>query len=173
MLSVFLQPDQGGERRLSNPVPTRKSEHDDSFGTSHSDGKQNGAYARSGLGVVSNHSHQPRDNGSLPQIKESPVSPVSPLSHPKAVLASAPNLSSSISPAPTLPPHRFDPPPPRFSGMLPAGAAVSRDEAATLEEALSNLSTALEDFQGHYTELQKLEEVVSTLECMLRVSRLH
>ncbi|XP_064601476.1 rho family-interacting cell polarization regulator 1-like isoform X2 [Liolophura sinensis] len=162
------RPDQGGERRLSNPVPPRKSQHDDSFGTSHSDGKQNGAHARSGLGVVSNLSAQPRDNGSLPQIKESPVSPVSPLSHPKAVLASAPNLNSSISPAPTLPPHRFDPPPPRFSGMLPAGAAVSRDEAATLEEALSNLSTALEDFQGHYTELQKLEEVVSTLECMLR-----
>ncbi|XP_064634122.1 rho family-interacting cell polarization regulator 1-like isoform X2 [Lineus longissimus] len=46
-------------------------------------------------------------------------------------------------------------------------SSVSRQEYASLEEALQSLITVLEDYQGQYSELQKLEEQVAILDEML------
>ncbi len=39
----------------------------------------------------------------------------------------------------------------------------------SLEEALENLMSALEDCRGHYPELQKLEEQIQNLDAMIKV----
>jgi dsDNA-specific endonuclease/ATPase MutS2 len=49
-------------------------------------------------------------------------------------------------------------------------SSVSRQEYASIEEALQSLITVLEDYQGQYSDLQKLEEQVAVLDEMLSVS---
>ena len=47
---------------------------------------------------------------------------------------------------------------------------LSKSEPSCVEEATNSLSTTLEDYHGQYRELEKLEDVVVTLEQVLRVS---
>ena len=47
---------------------------------------------------------------------------------------------------------------------------MSRNEASTLEDALRNLRMTLEDYQGQFPELQKLEEQIISLDRLVRVS---
>ncbi|BFZ16049.1 hypothetical protein BsWGS_19088 [Bradybaena similaris] len=44
------------------------------------------------------------------------------------------------------------------------------DSSITVEEALQNLKTTLEDFLGHYPELQKLEDEVQVIEALVKKS---
>ncbi|XP_059161938.1 rho family-interacting cell polarization regulator 2-like isoform X2 [Physella acuta] len=53
-------------------------------------------------------------------------------------------------------------------GVMIHGEMVPYDGSLTVEEALGSLMTTLEDFLGHYTELQKLEEVVPVIEALIR-----
>ena len=45
-----------------------------------------------------------------------------------------------------------------------------RQEPGSIEEALHNLSSILEDYQGQYPELQKLEEQIIVLDRLLKVN---
>ena len=51
------------------------------------------------------------------------------------------------------------------------GGAYSRQqETVSLDEALNNLLSALEDCRGHYPELQKLDEQIQNLHQLVEVS---
>ena len=54
--------------------------------------------------------------------------------------------------------------------MLVQNYVTWREEANSVEEALFNLTTSLDDYRGQYNELQILEETVSSLESFIRVS---
>lgn len=57
-------------------------------------------------------------------------------------------------------------------GVVVQAEMVPHDSTVTVEEALGSLTTTLEDFLGHYSELQKLEEMVQVIETLVRVSSL-
>ena len=48
-------------------------------------------------------------------------------------------------------------------------SSFAKQEPLTLEEALHELKTTLEDYQGQYVELQRLEEQVHALDRLLKV----
>ena len=48
--------------------------------------------------------------------------------------------------------------------------SMSRQESVTLEEALQSLTTILEDYQGQFPELAKLEEMVHNIDRLIKVS---
>ena len=49
------------------------------------------------------------------------------------------------------------------------GAYSQHEDTASLDEALSNLMSALEDCRGHYPELQKLDEQIQSLHQLVEV----
>ncbi|BFZ04133.1 hypothetical protein BsWGS_07172 [Bradybaena similaris] len=53
-------------------------------------------------------------------------------------------------------------------GVVVQAEMVPHDSTVTVEEALGSLTTTLEDFLGHYSELQKLEEMVQVIETLVR-----
>lgn len=55
-----------------------------------------------------------------------------------------------------------------FPVALGHSVDLAKDEATNIEDALHNLSTCLEDYHGQYRELEKLEDIVVTLEQVLR-----
>lgn len=55
-------------------------------------------------------------------------------------------------------------------GVVVQSEMVPHDSSTTVEEALGSLMTTLEDFLGHYPELQKLEEMVQVIETFIKVS---
>ena len=59
---------------------------------------------------------------------------------------------------------------PQLPGVLVQNYVTWREEANSVEEALFNLTTSLDDYRGQYNELQILEETVSSLESFVRVS---
>lgn len=56
--------------------------------------------------------------------------------------------------------------------MQTAAAASDSHSVLTLEDNLHSLRSALEDYHGQYTELQRLEELLRTIEKLTRVSML-
>ncbi|KAL5006333.1 hypothetical protein ScPMuIL_015139 [Solemya velum] len=55
-----------------------------------------------------------------------------------------------------------------FPVALSHSSSPTKDDPTSVEDALSNLNTALEDFHGQYTEIQKLEIVLVSLERLLK-----
>ncbi|XP_036363645.1 rho family-interacting cell polarization regulator 2 isoform X1 [Octopus sinensis] len=65
------------------------------------------------------------------------------------------------------------PPPLTTTGHYPSGLAqhavcAYATDASNLEDALNCLSVSLEDVRGRYQELQKIEELVDVLRCLLK-----
>lgn len=60
----------------------------------------------------------------------------------------------------------------QLPGVLVQNYTLWREEAGSVEEALFSLTTALEDFRGHYHELEVLEDAVSSLDAFIRVCTL-
>ncbi|KAL8580671.1 hypothetical protein ACOMHN_004713 [Nucella lapillus] len=175
---------QGPERRFSSPLHLQQQQavvgsnraHDDSYAFSSSPSLQyHSAHASPTMGVrgspFSLHrlsdgplsqqvtpAHRPLSQGSFMGLGSSMLQVAGGLSSCTSLPTSSP--SSSSSPSPSSYPH--------LPGTLAQNYSGWREEAGSVEEALYSLNTSLEDFRGHYSELQVLEETVAALEAFIR-----
>lgn len=140
----------GHERRHSNPIHAHQCKDDNFILTTSS----------------ANHSHMNNDHERLMPLG---------LGGDKSYLRQRPHSTAVHTMLPPLPAHVL---PSMLPGQvhtqvatgLSDGISLGKDEPRSMDEALNILSTSLEDFQGHYPELRHLEEVVQSLEYLVRVS---
>uniref|UniRef100_A0A2C9L8V1 FAM65 N-terminal domain-containing protein n=1 Tax=Biomphalaria glabrata TaxID=6526 RepID=A0A2C9L8V1_BIOGL len=89
-----------------------------------------------------------------------------------AVSTSSSSSSSIYLSHSALPPSSSSHIPEVTQAMVPgvkiSSEMIPYDASLTVEEALGSLTTTLEDFLGHYPELQKLEELVPVIEALIR-----
>ncbi|CAG5115189.1 unnamed protein product [Candidula unifasciata] len=155
----------GSERKFPSPMQSLKQRDDSGiYGSatslpSHTTQDSRQSHSLSASPIMHGH----RDPSWTPDLHSNRLRPHSPEG-----VASSSSSSSSVFTSSSL----SGPVPEVTQSMVPGvvvqAEMVSHDATVSVEEALGSLTTTLEDFLGHYPELQKLEEMVQVIESLVR-----
>ncbi|KAJ8298725.1 hypothetical protein KUTeg_022785 [Tegillarca granosa] len=174
-------------RRYSNPMSVLQKTKDDNFilrtsappsvnsspfheGPISLQHRDSGFSSAINLPGVSPGTPKKRQAPPAPHQREPPSSPPSQKSEYTEQFETPPGATSiqTSSSAPLLSHSLLNTTHLHFPVALGHSVDLAKDEATNIEDALHNLSTCLEDYHGQYRELEKLEDIVVTLEQVLR-----